>query len=73
MKQVKLITLNGDYIAEVTIPPFPEKTMPKILLWGVRFFIKHETFTDTYIEEFGIAVVPENYEPTKVVENGVAS
>ena len=38
MRRVELFVGSGEYVATVEIAPFPDKGMPRIIVWGERFF-----------------------------------
>ncbi len=42
MRKVELLTSDGGYVATVEIPPFPDKGMPRVVIWGVRTFVRPE-------------------------------
>lgn len=43
MRQIELCTEGGNYVATVEIPPCPDGSLPKVVVWGNRFFRKNET------------------------------
>lgn len=38
MREVELWTADGHFVAVVDIPPFPDRGMPKVVMWGSRVF-----------------------------------
>lgn len=42
MRLVELFTADDRYVATVEITPFPDKGMPRVLIWGVRTFVKRD-------------------------------
>lgn len=40
MRQVELYTDDGRFVAVVEIVPFPDRGMPKVIMWGDRVFVR---------------------------------
>jgi len=59
MQKIKLVTASGDFVTEVTIPPF--LTPPDVLLWGERTFKADMLDRELYREAF-MFVVPVDRE-----------
>ena len=38
MREIELWTRDGHFVAVVDIPPFPDKGMPDVVMWGDRVF-----------------------------------
>ncbi len=43
MREIELQIANGEFVAFVDIPPYPNMGLPPIVVWGDRVFAKHET------------------------------
>jgi hypothetical protein len=66
MRKIELITANGGYVATVEIPPFPDQSLPQVVMWGDRCFTKSGThYVDpkqpekpwSYFECFAVASI----------------
>ena len=47
MRKIELWTSGGKYVATVEIAPFPDHNMPKVVVWGERFFVLNQPYPDT--------------------------
>lgn len=65
MREIMLQTKEGDDVARVHIPPFPDANMPEVVTWGERTFrfsqlrglrFPGEDWLTTYREVFAVAV-----------------
>lgn len=47
MRKIELWTADGEFVALVEIPSFPDHNMPKVVTWGVRVFVCNQMYPDT--------------------------
>jgi hypothetical protein len=40
LRQIELLTEDGGYVATVEVLPFPDRGMPRVVMWGVRTFVR---------------------------------
>ena len=67
MRQVELLTTDGRFVTNGTIPPFD--VPPDVIIWGDRIFQHKDTYAgdedgtyhiDSYRECFAVTLAPNN-------------
>jgi hypothetical protein len=58
MRDIELWTRDGHFVAVVEILPFPDDKLPEVILWGARFFLKHDIGVGVVVPQAGPSPPP---------------
>ncbi len=49
MREVELRVADGEFVAVVEVPPYPDEGMPQVVLWGERCFARLDVEGDVVV------------------------